>query len=448
MKNQQKNQDSALQKDLPKGQITRRAAVRILMAVTLKKRPFDVALDDITHGAGVSGRDRAFVLILVMTALRRRGALLKLLDELLDRGLPFEATWTRAALTIALAELLLLETPDHAGVHEYVELIKTLKVKEHGFSGLVNAVLRRATREKTQWQVWLTENSLENIPVWLRTRWQQSFDQGTIQALATSLNTVPPLDISLKDISNTEGWASTLSAVITPTGTLRTALTDVRALEGYSLGAWWVQDMAASLPVKLLGNVQAKHVLDLCAAPGGKTMQLAAGGAVVSAVDRSKNRMKRLSENLSRTKLNANIFIADASCFQPEIPVDYILLDAPCSATGTFRRNPDIMWTKSDKDIEKLTALQSRLLGHAFDLLPVGGTLVYCVCSLEKSEGLDQILHFLSQKSNAKRVPISADEIGGLAALITPDGDLFTHPNIESIKGGMDGFFACRLTKI
>jgi 16S rRNA (cytosine967-C5)-methyltransferase len=423
----------------------RLAAVRIFMAVTLKGRPFDVALDDITEG--LDGRDRAFVMQLVMLCLRRLGSLRVLMAELIDRGLPRNATWTDAALLTGLAQILFMRTADHAAVNETVTMVKNLSGKERGFSGLVNAVLRRAVRERDALTAKLDAMPEADLPDWLQKSWAKAYGQEAMQATARCLQTAPPLDITLKPGEDRAVWAERLEATIMPNGTLRRALTDVSELPGYTDGVWWVQDMAASLPVMLLGDVSGKHVMDMCAAPGGKTMQLAARGATVTAVDRNKNRLKRLDANLARTKLSADVHVADAAVFTPVSPVDHILLDAPCSATGTLRRNPDVIWTKGPADVEKLVALQAKILDHAFSLLPTGGKLVYCVCSLERAEGEDQITAFLTRHKNAKRMAISAKELGGMGELLTAEGDMRCLPSMMADAGGMDGFFAARIVK-
>jgi len=425
----------------------RKAAIRILMAVTLKNRPFDAALDEITKGADMDARDRAFVMNLVMLTLRRFGSLKALMGSLLDRGLPRNATWTEAAILTGLAQILLMRTADHAAVNETVTLIKDLPGKEKGFAGLVNAVLRRAAREQGALLEKLNSTPQDDLPAWLAESWTATYGMEEMQHIARALQSSPALDITLKPGEDADLWADRLDARIMPNGTLRRGLTDVTKLKGYADGAWWVQDIAASLPVTLLGDVRGKHVLDLCAAPGGKTMQLASRGARVTAVDRNKNRLKRLTANLERTGLEATVVTADAATFTPETPVDAVLLDAPCSATGTLRRNPDVTWTKAPEDVAKLAALQARILDHAFSLLPAGGTMVYCVCSLEAAEGVGQVEAFLARESAAEREPVLASEIGGMSELVTGKGDLLCLPSKRANEGGMDGFFAARLKK-
>jgi len=433
--------------NLKSGLKAREVAVRTLMAVTLKNRPFDVALDDIAGQANLSPRDRAFVLNLVMVCLRRNGSLKGLLASLLQTGLPKTATWTEAALITGLAQVLLMRTADYAVVNETVTLVKNLEGKEAGFAGLVNAVLRRASRECDKLTTKLNKWPAQDLPKWLFDSWADAYGKDNATKIARTLQNTPPLDISLKPGLDPTEWAKKLDAEITPTGTLRRAVGDVTALPGYGEGHWWVQDFAAAIPAKLLGDIKGKHVLDFCAAPGGKTMQLAAAGATVTAVDRNKNRLKRLEANLERTKLEADIVNADAARYTANHAVDHILLDAPCSATGTLRRNPDVIWTKTADDVQTLAAVQSRILDRAFSILPIGGTLVYCVCSLEPSEGINQIEAFLKRTSAAKRMEIQAHEVGGILDLVTSEGDLLCLPSMLADQGGMDGFFAARLTK-
>jgi 16S rRNA (cytosine967-C5)-methyltransferase len=290
---------------------------------------------------------------------------------------------------------------------------------------------------------------VRDTPKWLLARWSKHYGADTARAIAQADGHEPALDLTVK--SGAETWAERLRGRVLPTGTVRTlAQGAISLLPGFREGAWWVQDAAASLPARLFGDVRGKAVADLCAAPGGKTAQLAFAGARVTAIDRSPARLGRLRENLTRLELHADIVAADALEWQSG-PFDAVLLDAPCSATGTIRRHPDIPWLKSEADIAALTSLQQRLLDRAVDLLKPGGTLVYCVCSLEPEESEAQIAALLARDPRVARAPDAAQEVAGHAEFLNPDGDLRTLPpqlpDPDPRWGGLDGFYAARLTR-
>ncbi|MET0220893.1 MAG: RsmB/NOP family class I SAM-dependent RNA methyltransferase, partial [Tardiphaga sp.] len=267
--------------------------------------------------------------------------------------------------------------------------------------------------------------------------------------IATALSHEPSLDLTVK--SDAAAWATRLHGEVLPTGSVRTLLQgSVTMLPGFSDGQWWVQDAAAALPARLFGDIQGKRIVDLCAAPGGKTAQLVHGGAAVTAIDRSPNRVARLRENLARLSLQAETVVADGTEFAGE-GFDGVLLDAPCSSTGTIRRHPDVAWLKQDADIAMLTALQRRLLQKAGAMLKPGGILVYCTCSLEPEEGEQAVGALLAEDSSLKRMPVDAGEVAGLTEIVTADGDLRTLPShlphADPRLGGLDGFYAARLVK-
>jgi 16S rRNA (cytosine967-C5)-methyltransferase len=290
-----------------------------------------------------------------------------------------------------------------------------------------------------------------NTPDWLWHSWTAAYGEPRARAIAAAVASEPPLDISVKADAPEEVrvWAERLEAEVLPTGSLRRALANVATLPGYAEGAWWVQDAAAAIPATLLGLPDASlagvQVIDLCAAPGGKTAQLAARGARVTAVDLSPARMRRLRENLARLGLAAETVVADAATWRPAAPADAVLLDAPCSATGTLRRRPDVAWLKGPEDVTKLAAVQDRLLRAALTMLRPGGTLVYCTCSLEPEEGEARIAALLAGGAAASLAPIAAAEVGGLAELVAPDGTLRTLPCQLAERGGLDGFYVARL---
>jgi len=349
-----------------------------------------------------------------------------------------------AALRLGLYELLYLGgAPDHAVVSDAVELAKA---GGHGGHGLVNAVLRRVTQSRS---AVLANPAARDTPKWLVARWTKRYGAETARAIAAANGHEPALDLTVK--YDAESWAERLRGRVLPTGTVRTfAQGAISLLPGFNEGAWWVQDAAASLPARFLGDVRGKAVADLCAAPGGKTAQLAFAGARVTAVDRSAARLTRLSENLARLALQAETVTADVLEWQ-SAPFDALLLDAPCSSTGTIRRHPDVPWLKSESDIAVLVSLQQRLLDRAVDLLKPGGTLVYCVCSLEPEEAEEQVAALLARDARVVRLPVAAQEACGRAEFLTADGDLRTLPpqlpDPDPRWGGLDGFYAARLTR-
>lgn len=347
-------------------------------------------------------------------------------------------------LRLGAAQLLFLDTAPHAAVDTAVEL--TAQRRQASAKGMVNAVLRRIGREGKD-LVAAQDPGRLNTPDWLWLSWRTAYGTGRTRALVDAHLQEPPLDLSVKE--DPAGWAEKLGATLLPTGSLRRppggAITD---LPGFAEGAWWVQDAAARLPAQLLGDVAGQSVIDLCAAPGGKTAQLAAAGARVTAVDRSAPRLKRLTANLQRLQLEAQSVVGDATGWQPAAPADALLLDAPCSATGTIRRHPDVQRLKTDEDVQRLAGLQHRLLGRAVAMVRPGGLLVYCVCSLQPEEGEAQIERLLRERSDVERVPVAASEVGGLAELVTEQGDVRTTPGDLAGQGSMDGFFAARLRRI
>jgi 16S rRNA (cytosine967-C5)-methyltransferase len=434
----------------PPGLAVRRIAADVVDGVLRRHRPLDEQLDGANAHPGLAGlpdRDRALARALVAVVLRRLGTLRHLLSLLLDRGPPKDAPRVETALLIGAAQILFLDVPDHAAVDLAVRLVQGDRHTAH-FAGLVNAVLRRLTREGAARLADLDTTTLDT-PKWLMARWIAAFGEPTARAIAAANASEPALDLTVK--GDPALWAERLGGRMLPTGSVRlVAHGPVTALPGFAEGAWWVQDAAAALPVRLLGKVAGLRVADLCAAPGGKAAQLAAAGAYVTAVDRSPVRLARLEENLKRLSLTAELVCADVAEWNAQ-PFDAVLLDAPCSSTGTIRRHPDVPWLKHPADIEKLAALQRRLIGQACALTKPGGTLVYCTCSLEPDEGEAIVSDLLARESDIRRAPVNAGEVYGCAEFVTPDGDLRTLPchlpDPDPRLAGLDGFYAARLLK-
>ena len=415
----------------------RKAAVQLLIRVLQKHQLLDEVLNPVLKG--LSPRDRALARALASTTLRHLGVIDALIAKMLDRPLPEKAHDVRHILRIGIAQILYLKIPSHAAVHDTVELVPP--TSKH--RGLVNALLRRIDRQgpKLLGQINIPRS---NTPDWLWTGWEDFYGTEIAEKIATAHLTEASLDFSVK--SQPAKWAEKLGAVLLPTGSLRrNSGGDISELPGFDDGEWWVQDASARLPALLFGDVKGKTILDSCAAPGGKTAQLANVGAHVIALDRSKARMKRLEENLTRLNLSANLQIGDAEEFETTESLDGILLDAPCSSTGTLRRHPDVAYLKSQADVDKLTLLQARLLDAASKQLSANGILVYSVCSLQPEEGEQQIAALLSRDQSLKRQPVLAGEIGGAQELINDAGDIRCLP---FHMGGIDGFFAARLVKI
>ncbi len=434
------------------GLAARRIAADIVDGVLHKHRTLDDQLDGAGAHPGLktlADRDRALMRRLVATILRRLGTLGHVLSRLLDKGIPGEAPRAQSALLIGAAQILWMDVPDHAAVDLSVRLVQSDR-RAARYAGLVNAVLRRCAREGKALVDEVAAQSLD-VPPWLLARWTAHYGETTAREMALALGHEPSLDLTVK--SEAAQWASRLHGEVLPTGTVRTLLHgSVTMLPGFAEGQWWVQDAAAALPAKLFGDVAGKSIADLCAAPGGKTAQLAHAGAEVTAVDRSPARVARLRENLARLSLQAETVVADAVEWpgRPE-GFDGVLIDAPCTSTGTIRRHPDVAWLRQESDIAALTALQQRLLRKSVTLLKPGGMLVYCTCSLEPEEGEQAVATLLATEPALRRVPIAPSEVAGLNEIVTAEGDLRTLPchlpHADPRLGGLDGFFAARLVK-
>ena len=440
------------------GLAARQAAVGLVSAVLRDGASLNDCFAAGLNGAGraaalaaLDQRDLAFARQVAATTLRRLGQIDAMLGHCLKRPLPKTAAFIVDVLRIGGAQLLFLKTPAHAVVDSSVRLAE----KQPGaFKGLVNGVLRRISRESDALRTAYHESTL-NTPEWMRTSWRRSYGDDVTNAIARAHLADPPLDMTLKEAEAAPRWAQQLEAKVLPTATLRRQTGGrIEDLPGFAEGAWWVQDVAAALPARILASglravgKEGASVLDLCAAPGGKTAQLAAAGFDVTAVDISKTRLTRVRENLDRLGLTAELVAADGMTFRPGRTFEGILVDAPCTATGTLRRRPDVAHLKDQLQLAGLAKLQYRLLKAACALLAPGGLLVYAVCSLQPEECEAQIERLLNDANGGlSRLPVTPGEIGGLAECIADSGDLRTLPCHLKDDGGMDGFYAARLVK-
>jgi 16S rRNA (cytosine967-C5)-methyltransferase len=426
--------------------LSRRTALDILSAVADRGRPLDEAVETALGGSALETRDRAFARLLATVAIRRLGQIDDAIQRLVDKPLPLRPAALMHLLRLGAAQLMFLGTPPHAGVATAVDLAEMVGLGRG--KGMVNAVLRRLAREMPS-ILDAQDAPLLNTPDWLWARWTARYGEPAARAIAAQHLAEPPLDLTLKRGEDAATWAERLGATILPGGTLRRPVGGrIADLPGFAEGAWWVQDLAATLPALLFGDPAGRTLYDLCAAPGGKTAQLAAAGARVTAIDRSQPRLALVKDNLGRLGLTADLVAADALAWEPASgPADAVLLDAPCTATGTIRRHPDVALGKGPDDLARLSRLQAALLDRAVRLVKPGGLLVYCTCSLEPEEGEAQIARLLAERRDFARVPIAAAEIGGLDPLVSGKGDLRSLPCHLADQGGMDGFFAARLKR-
>ncbi|HEY1631126.1 MAG TPA: transcription antitermination factor NusB [Rhizomicrobium sp.] len=411
------------------------AAQDILSEVLRRRRPLDMALDTILSAAKLDPRDAGFARAIAGETLRRFGQIDALLRHFIPKPpAPHRSGPTLEILLAGACELLFLDVAAHAAVDAANRLAARDKRAMH-FKPLINAALRRIAREGRE--ALAQQDAHLAAPDWLWERWRETYGETTARAIVEAHLKRPPVDLALKEAFAIPG-AETL-----PNGMLRLADPGkIEDLPGFAEGKWWVQDFAASLPVNLLGDVRGATVLDLCAAPGGKTAQLAAKGAKVIAVERVASRLQRLRENLARLSLDATLIESDARDYRPEAQAPFVLLDAPCSATGTIRRHPDLPWIKSAADINLCASGAGELLDAAAEMVAPGGILVFAVCSLEPEEGLEQIAAFLDMRKAFTRKPLAGSDVFGMREALTPDGDLRTLPSMN-----MDGFYAARLKR-
>ncbi len=430
---------------------TRLVATLLLTRVLDDARNLD-ALCDRQHGLSrflkLDPRDQSLARAIAVTAVRKHNQIEAVLKRLMDRPPPKRARFLIHSLHVAASQILFLEAPDSAAVDLCATAIGDDE-RTSRFRGMSNAVLRRMVREKDDLINKTSQTSL--LPRWMEKALRKDYGKEKAANISKYVSLEPMVDLTVK--TDPDVWAEKLGGFVLPTGSVRlTNTSSISELEGYEEGEWWVQDAAATLPAKLINLEKGARVLELCAAPGGKTAQLAHAGYDVTAVDISEPRLARLQQNLDRLKLNAKLIQADILDFEPEQQFDAILLDAPCSSTGTIRRHPDVLWTRNSDEITELAKLQFQLLVKAKDFLKPGDTFVFSNCSMLKEEGEDLLSKILKQLNDLKPDPIGAAEVNGLESCINGQGALRTLPFHLAHKehdhfGGLDGFFACRFIK-
>ncbi|MDH6269362.1 16S rRNA (cytosine967-C5)-methyltransferase [Rhizobium sp. SG_E_25_P2] len=422
------------------GYAARAAAAKMMAAIVDQKTPMDGVIDD-DHGnpafRALSGADKALVRAILNSGLRHLAWINAILDSYLQTPLPDGARHLRYVLAVAAAQILFLDVPDHSAVDLAVEQAR-LDPRSTRFANLVNALLRRLSREKDEALARVAAD-VPIFPAWFQKRLIAAYGADVARKIGCNFITLPPLDLTVK--TDPQGWAEKLGGAVLPTGSVR--LTElhgaVTELQGFDAGDWWVQDAAAAIPAKLMGDISGKRVADLCAAPGGKTAQLVLAGGKVTAVEQSASRMKRLKGNLARLGFEADFVVSKLEDLKPEELFDAILLDAPCSSTGTIRRHPDVVWTKSFDDVAKLASVQRRLLDAAFAMLAKGGRLVFANCSLDPIEGEELIEGFLRETPSARMRPVNPEEFPNIPTEIIRNGQIRTTPDMMN---GVDGFYA------
>lgn len=425
------------------GAYTRKKAIEILVKILEKNKPLDNAFEESTkkssHFSNLINEDKSFCRLLISTTLRNLISIDYLLTKFLSKPLNKTPLKVLMILRINVAQSFFLKTPDHAVVNTSVEL------SGKKWKGLVNGVSREILRNKDKAKKYLNES--DKVPNWLLKRWKRDWSKNYKDIFKGHLNLNPPIDLYVKN--NANYWARKLNGKKLGNNCVRLFTPGlITNLEGYELGEWWIQDYSSQIPVSLLEIQNNDDVLDLCAAPGGKTAQLISLGAKVTSIDNNKKRLFRLEQNLKRLNYKAIIRNKDIRNFSTQKTWSKIILDAPCSSTGTLRKNPEIMYQKKESDIVSLSKLQSDLLDTAWDLLKEDGTLIYCTCSLEKEEGENQIESFIKRKKNSLLDEINTSEIDKKLNVSNQNKWLRIFPNSLNYKGGNDGFFIARIKKI
>lgn len=411
-------------------------AFYLLEAVLVDKK----SLEFVEHHTlkNIAPKDRGLARMIAYTALRHNTELDLLIEKFVDTEI-FTPQVT-LFIKVGLTQIVYLDIPDHAAVSETINGVfgKALPSK-----GMINAVLRRGVEQGRD--IIQSHHDIINLPKYLWRSWVNTYGEKPARQMLKSLQHQAPVDISVT--SNPKKWAEKLNGTLLPTGGVRLGkVGTVTKLEGFEDGHWWVQDIAAQIPVHIMGDITGRTVIDLCAAPGGKTSQLLARGATVIAVDHNAFRLQRLQQNIQRLGLGKNltVVLSDAVKYIPDTQADMVLLDAPCSATGTIRKHPDLPFLKDDGLIKSVAKLQRQMLEKARDMVKDNGQIVFATCSLQPEEGEH---HMQNLPDGLKIAPIRRREMGDLFSCITPQGTIRTLPIHYAKHGGMDGFFIARLQK-
>ena len=421
----------------------RRAALFLLDQVLKRRRPLDEALDGSSEFNALEARDRAFAHMLVLTTLRRLGQIDALLAQIMAKPLPARRHAVKDVLRLGVAQLVFLYTPAHAAVGTAATLAG--EIAPDTFVSVVNAVLRRLAHEGKALAA-AQDAARLNTPLWLWQALVEGYGEAGARAIGQAHLSEPPLDLSCRD--DAALWVERLGGIRLANGMIRLAARPaVETLQGFRDGAWWVQDAAAAMPARLLGSLEGKRVIEIGAAPGGKTAQLIAAGAEVIALDRAPARLAILRENLARLGMSATFVQADATAWRPAELVDAVLIDAPCSATGTIRRHPEAPYGRGMADAERLAATQDALIAAGARFLKPGGRLVFATCSLLPLEGEARIDAALAGPLGLARDPITSVESSDFSFAVTPRGEFRTLPSHWADQGGLDGFFAARLRR-
>ena len=422
---------------------SRWAALEALEGVLENRRTINVALDNATGWKKLKPEDRAFTKFLILETVRHLPEVDQIYSNFLSRPLPRRTHRLKHLLRLGTTQLVFLKTPPHAAVNTTVALAEQLLSQK--FKGLVNALLRKIARSSARLSP--DTSARINTPDWLWESWRKTYGEENTLKIAQQHLELAPTDLTVAKTS--PELPSHLNAETLESGSLRCRdFGNPADRWGYADGKWWVQDAAAALPIKLIGDVRGLNVIDLCAAPGGKTAQLALGGANVVSLDSSKLRSETLKANMKRLGLTSNTIVSDLRDWEPSITADLVVLDAPCTATGTCRRHPEILRLRCSEDVQKMARIQKNLLDAGAAMVPNGGTLLYITCSLQPEEGPDQVTDFLNRWTNFARSPFKPLTWKGLEGVIDINGALRTLPFHWSSRGGMDGFFATALKRI